>query len=569
MFTVMLGSIAAAAVLAGGPPPPITVSLNNGGQYNRGEYAQVQFRTAADGYALILQADQQGRIRVLFPLDPGDDAFIRGGKTYKLTGRDGRGAFYLDQAGGGGMVYAAWSSSPFRMADFVRGDHWDYGVFDQYNASDDPESQLTDVVLLMTSQAFDYAIDRYIVYTQAEVVSSEYPSYIGVSGWPWPTYYNSGWSIGISFGYPCCYNNWYGWYPGYGYGYGWGYAGWGYPGYGYGYPVYGYGYPGYGYGYPGYGYGGGYYPGYPYHPAYGGGYAGYRPYSFKPGGTMTNPGTPYRPRGDAFTTTSSVLQTTGYRGRSAAPGAGTSIGRSAGDAATISGHSDAGRRPTSHPTPQIESGRPSAGGTGTTSGGGFRGASSARRTGGSTNVPSGRASSGPSGGSGWSPNSGDGAAAPRARSESSPSGQSGRAHGWSSSGQPLPPVSSRPRAVGSNGSGTRGGSGPVGVSGGESRRTGPTGTSQPSGGSYGGQPSGRSSAGSPPPRSGGGGYTGGGGARGSYGGGGSPSVGVAGAAAVVAAVVVVGEVASRRAPGQAPRGPLLSTAGGVSGWSAC
>ena len=148
MFTTLLGSIAAAAVMAGGPPPPITVTLNNGGQYNRGEYAQVQFRAAADGYALILQADQQGRVRVLFPLDPGDDAFIRGGKNYKLTGRDGRGAFYLDQSGGGGMVYAAWSSSPFRVADFVRGDHWDYSVFDQYNASDDPESQLTDIVLL-------------------------------------------------------------------------------------------------------------------------------------------------------------------------------------------------------------------------------------------------------------------------------------------------------------------------------------------------------------------------------------------------------------------------------------
>ena len=271
----------------------------------------------------------------------------------------------------------------------------------------------------MTSQAFDYAIDRYIVYTQAEVITSDYPSYIGVAGWPWPTYYNSGWSIGISFGYPYGYNNWYGWYPGYGYGYGWGYAGWGYPGYGYGYPGYGYGYPPYGGYYPGHG---GYYPGYGYHPAYGGGYPGYRPYTFKPGGTVTTPGTPYRPRGDAFAPTSSVFQTSGYRGRSAAPGVAPTTGRSGADAATINGHAEAGRRPSSRPTPQIESGRPSANGTGSSSGGGFWGDTRGRRSSGSAGGATGRSTTGTSGGATRSPNSGAGSASPRARSEAGASG---------------------------------------------------------------------------------------------------------------------------------------------------
>jgi hypothetical protein len=529
MFTTLLGSIAAAAVLAGGPPPPITVSLNNGGQYNRGEYAQVTFRTAADGYTLILQADQQGRIRVLFPLDPGDDAFVRAGKNYKLTGRDGRGAFYLDQAGGGGMVYAAWSSTPFGVADFVRGDHWDYGVFDQYNASEDPESQLTDVVLLMTSKGFDYAIDRYIVYTQSEAMVSDYPTYIGVSGWPWPTYYSSGWSIGLSFGLPCCYNNWYGWYPWYGYG-------WGYPGYGWGYPGYGWGYPGYGYGYPIYGGGyypaGGYYPGYGYHPAYGGRYPGYRPYTFKPGGTLTNPGNPYRPRSDVFAPANTGLPTTDYRGRSAAPGATTPSSRTGVDAATISGHAEAGRRPAARPTPQVESSRPQTGGAGAPSGGASPG-TGRRSTGGSPSA-AGRPSTGAVGGA---PSTGRGTAAPRARSQSSAAGDPSRAHGWASNGQALPPVTNRPRATSTPNPGVRGA--PGGVRGTDGRRTGTFGGPAPSRSPYGGQPSGRSSGGTAAPRSGGGGYTGGGapaprsgggytgggGARGGSGGGGSPSGG--------------------------------------------
>jgi hypothetical protein len=519
MFTALLSSIAAAAVMAGGPPPPITVSLNNGGQYNRGEYAQVQFRAAADGYTLILHADQQGRIRVLFPLDPGDDAFIRGGKTYKLTGRDGRGAFYIDQSGGGGMVYAAWSASPFRVADFVRGDHWDYGVFDQYNASDDPESQLTNLVLVMTNQAFDYAIDRYISYTQAEAISSDYPTYIGVSGWPWPTYYTGGWGVGISFGYPCCGDYWYGAYPGYGYGYGWGYAGWGYPGYGYGYPGYGYGYPGYGY--PPYH---GYYPGYGYHPVYGGAYPGSRPpYTFKPGGTVTTPGTPYRPRGDAFGSASSVFSKPAYRGRYTAPGAGTTTGRSGADAATINGHSDAGRRPSSPPAPQIESRRPTADGTGNTSGGGFWNDNRSRRSGTNTGDATGRSSMGSSAGTTRSPSNGSGTTASRPRPEGGASGETSRAHGWGSNGQPLPPVSNRPRGGGFGG-GSSGSSGMARPSDGQGRRTTTSPGAGAGGGASGGQPSGRSSGGSPPPRSGGG-ASGGGGARGSYGGGGSPSGG--------------------------------------------
>ncbi len=356
MLTTILASLAAVATLAEGPPPPITVSLNSGGQYSRGDYAQVQFRAAGDGYVLLLQTDQDGRIRVLFPLDPNDDNFIRGGKTYKVVGRDNRGSFYLDQAGASGMVYAAWSKSPFRFTDFVRGDHWDYSVFDQYSAADDPESQLTDFVLNLTSLGFDYAIDRYIVFSMAEYSDGGTTTYVGVSGWPWPTYYTGGWSVGIGFGSPCCYDPWYS------YGY--------YPAYGWGYPAYGWGYPAYGWGYPGYGYPvGGYYPprypvyGYPGYPGYGGGaYPGYRPYTFKPDGTVTAAGNLYRPRGDAFDTRSSVFQTS-YRDRALTGTASPVAGRSGVDAATISGRAEAGRRPAARPTttgttPRVDQPRP-------------------------------------------------------------------------------------------------------------------------------------------------------------------------------------------------------------------
>ena len=496
MLTTLLASLAVAASLAEGPPPPITVSLNSGGQYNRGEYAQVQFRANADGYVLLLQTDQNGRVRVLFPLDPGDDSFIRGGKTYKVVGRDDRGSFYLDQAGGSGMVYAAWSKSPFQYADFVRGDHWDYAVFDQYNAADDPESQLTDLLLHFTDQGFDYAVDRYIVYSYAEYAAEGTSTYIGVSGWPWPTYYTGGWSIGISFGYPA---------------YGWGYPvyGWGYPGYGWGYPAYGWGYPGYGYpgygypgyGYPGYGYpGGGYYPGYP----GAGGYPGYRPYTFKPGGTVTTVGNPYRPRGDAFAPRSSVFQTT-YRDRPTYGMTGTD--RLTGDAATISGRAEAGRRPATRPTGST-AGQPTRG---TTSG-------TARR-------PSTGGGAGPAVGATVNgarrPTTGSAGTAPRARSANGGSPNTTRARGWTADGKARPNVSGRPQLSPTAPSSGRSSAGSARTSG--TRGGAATPSRQPSSsGARPSQPQGRPSTPSPAARGGGGSAPSGGGARsGGSGGGGS------------------------------------------------
>ncbi|HEX5005125.1 MAG TPA: DUF4384 domain-containing protein, partial [Gemmatimonadales bacterium] len=530
MFAALLATLVVAAPLSGDPPPPITVSLNQSGQYSRGEYAQVQFRAAADGYVLILQADENGRIRVLFPIDPGDDNYIRGGKTYKVVGRDNRGSFYLEQAGGSGMVYAAWSKSPFQVGAFVRGDHWDYSVFDQYNAADDPESQLTDFVLLFTNLGFDYALDRYIVYSaSAEYVSDGPTTYIGVNGWPWPSYYD-GWSVGISFGVGCCYNSWYPWYPWYGYGYPW--YGWGYPGYGWGYPGYGWGYPGYGWGYGG----GAYYPGYPGYPGYGA--PGYRPYTFKPGGTVTAAGNPYRPRGDQFAPQGSVFQTS-YRSRPAA-GAGTAAGAAGGsaagnrrgvpDAAMISGRAEAGRRSAASPIPQADRSRPRPIDADWAAGSG--GSTATRRTLGGQSGQSGQAGQGSQGGQ--SPG-GSAAGAPRKfpvyksntprRSPTAASGGgAGQARGWSADGTPRTSTSGRPgispTAPGSGRSGARSGGGDARgrTSLGEPRLA-------PRGGSSSGSPGRSPSAGAAPRGSSGGPPAASGGGRAPSGGGGGARAG--------------------------------------------
>ena len=142
--------------------PPIRVSLNS--YYERGDHAKVRLRVAEDGYVVVLRADADGRIRVLFPLDPGDDDFVRGGREFALRGRGGRETFFVDDRSGTGTVLAARSAKPFRYDRFVRGDHWDYRALANDRVQDDPEAGLLDLVTDMADSAhFDYDVVTYTV----------------------------------------------------------------------------------------------------------------------------------------------------------------------------------------------------------------------------------------------------------------------------------------------------------------------------------------------------------------------------------------------------------------------
>ena len=263
-------------------------------EYSRGQEAQVTVETRDDGYVIVMQADVDGRVRVLYPLDPGNDNFVRGGHSFDVPGRGGKKSFYVDGPGGTGMVYAAWSSIPFKFDAFVSAGHWDYGALYDKTMDNDFENGFTALVDKMSTGHFDYDIARYTVIAQTSYSEqgSGGGSVVVSGGGCWGPYYagcfGPAWAPGAYlYGPP------FGWGVGIGYyGYGWGFSiGFGYPGYGYGYPYYGYGYPYYGYGYPGYGY-----PYYPYYPHYGYGYPGYgkpyAPHPYVPPGV----GVGYRPR---------------------------------------------------------------------------------------------------------------------------------------------------------------------------------------------------------------------------------------------------------------------------------
>jgi hypothetical protein len=145
--------------------PQLRITINGNGDYRPGERVRVQVESAEDGYLIVFRVDGDGRIRVVFPLDPDLDPFVRGGKRYELRGRGERETFLADDRSGNGMLYAALSRDPLNMGRFASGDHWDYGTLRLSEWDADAEAELTQVVKEMAgSGRFTYDVLSYRVH---------------------------------------------------------------------------------------------------------------------------------------------------------------------------------------------------------------------------------------------------------------------------------------------------------------------------------------------------------------------------------------------------------------------
>ena len=56
------------------------------GEYFEGDNIVISFRTNRDAFVAIYSIDSRGRVNLLFPSEPNQDNYIRGGVTYRLPG---------------------------------------------------------------------------------------------------------------------------------------------------------------------------------------------------------------------------------------------------------------------------------------------------------------------------------------------------------------------------------------------------------------------------------------------------------------------------------------------------
>ena len=223
IFSVVTVATPTPAPAATGTEPAIRVTLNHQ-TYNRGDRARVTVRVRDDGYVVVLHEDADGHVRVLFPVDPGDDNFLKSGQDYEIRGRGDRDAFQVTESGSG-TVYAAVQPDPYHMDDFVRNNHWDYArLDDDSTAANDPEAAMTNIVEQMADgNHFDYDVTTYTA--EAPYAYNDGHAYIGYPGVSYGCFYGS-WDPWCDGYYPS--PSYFGFDIGFGGGYGRGYGATGY-----------------------------------------------------------------------------------------------------------------------------------------------------------------------------------------------------------------------------------------------------------------------------------------------------------------------------------------------------
>jgi len=228
--------LAVAPIVAPAPPaplarvddPPIVVRLDHE-TYDVGNRARIYVRTDRDGYVVILHADPLGRVRVLFPIDPGEDNFVRGERDFELRSRSDREALQIDYEGGTGTILAVYSPDAFTFDELTRNGHWDFAALGGPDESvkNDPLAGLLEIANNMArGNPFDYDVATYIV-NSPHYASEDGDGYshshfgIGLSfGYPYP--FGVGFAFGYPYSAPFAFVPFWGWY-GYGYGHGYGY----------------------------------------------------------------------------------------------------------------------------------------------------------------------------------------------------------------------------------------------------------------------------------------------------------------------------------------------------------
>src|SRR5437016_8241413 len=168
----------------------IEVWTNRGDDpYGSGQSVRVYFRADQDAYVTVLRVDTDGRVRVLFPREPGEDNFARGGRDYEVLNGSDRAAFYIDDYPGEGYVFAVTAADPFVYDAIESGDHWDYRVIADGRIRGDPYVALTDLAQRIVPGGYsdwDYDLVPYYVqqrYDYPRFLCYDCHTYVGYPFW--------------------------------------------------------------------------------------------------------------------------------------------------------------------------------------------------------------------------------------------------------------------------------------------------------------------------------------------------------------------------------------------------
>jgi hypothetical protein len=170
--------------------PRVSVWTDHGDDpYPTGRSARVYVRSDRDAYVTIFRIDTDGRVRILFPRDPWEDNFVRGGREFEIQATRSGDAFDIDDYPGVGYVFAVASPDPFDYDPITSGDHWDYRIVADGRVRGDPYVALTDLAQRIVASGdsdWDYDLVPYYVerhYDYPRFLCYDCHSYASYSAW--------------------------------------------------------------------------------------------------------------------------------------------------------------------------------------------------------------------------------------------------------------------------------------------------------------------------------------------------------------------------------------------------
>lgn len=130
--------------------------------YQVGAGARVYVKLREPGYLMVLHADAMGRIQVLYPVAPADQAAVPAGDPFEVSGSDD-GATFRVEARGRGTLLAVRSPRPFQFDPLRHGDRWDYAeaLLLQPTAGNGYAALLDIADRVADGQPYDYDVTAY------------------------------------------------------------------------------------------------------------------------------------------------------------------------------------------------------------------------------------------------------------------------------------------------------------------------------------------------------------------------------------------------------------------------
>ncbi len=173
--------------------PPVDLWLDQI-SFDRGARMRPHVTTEPGAYLVVLRVNTEGSLSILYPERPHDlRPYVLGSFSGDAVPYRGSQAFYLNESGGNGFVFAVATYDRFDFSAYTRGMTWRFDRIAQFRRIVDPFETVRQFLDEVLPQSADYSLDyeHYEVYSRGLRNRSNMDVYRSVGYWGIEEYYSS------------------------------------------------------------------------------------------------------------------------------------------------------------------------------------------------------------------------------------------------------------------------------------------------------------------------------------------------------------------------------------------